>query len=164
MVALSVVNVSKVYSNGVEALKSVSFDVVQGDFFALLGPNGAGKSTLIGILASLVKKTAGSVSILGHDIDRNFSAAKLLIGFVPQEFNFNIFYKVEQILENQAGYYGIPARVARPRLRDAVRPRCAPLRPAHSPYTSQIMNPKNRRGKCHLAPLLLYCLVLTAEV
>lgn len=116
MVALSVSNVCKVYSNGIEALKSISFEVKQGDFFALLGPNGAGKSTLIGILASLVKKTSGSISILGHDIDRNFSAAKLLIGFVPQEFNFNIFYKVEQILQNQAGYYGIPAHVAAPRI------------------------------------------------
>lgn len=116
MQALSVRQVSKQYKSGVEALKSVSFEVAQGDFFALLGPNGAGKSTLIGILSSLVRKTQGQVSILGHDIDTDFERAKPLMGFVPQEFNFNIFYKVEQILQNQAGYYGIPAHVARPRI------------------------------------------------
>lgn len=116
MLALHVENVSKIYKNGVHALNNISFDVKKGDFFALLGPNGAGKSTLIGILSSLVNKTAGKVSILGHDIDSDFASAKLMIGLVPQEFNFNIFYKVGQILEYQAGYYGIPARIAAPRI------------------------------------------------
>lgn len=115
MKALSIKNVSKTYSNGVEALKSVSFDVEQGDFFALLGPNGAGKSTLIGILTSLIRKTGGRIEIEGFDIDRNFEAAKECIGVVPQEFNFNVFTKVIDVIMNQAGYYGIPRKVARER-------------------------------------------------
>jgi ABC-2 type transport system ATP-binding protein len=116
MLALSVKGLKKIYKTGVTALKSVSFDVVEGDFFALLGPNGAGKSTLISILSSLTQKTEGQVMILGHDIDAEFQKAKPLMGFVPQEFNFNIFYKVEQILYNQAGYYGISRREAKPRV------------------------------------------------
>ena len=116
MLALSVQGLKKIYKTGVTALKSVSFDVAEGDFFALLGPNGAGKSTLIGILSSLTHKTEGQVKILGYDIDTEFHKAKPLMGFVPQEFNFNIFYKVEQILYNQAGYYGISRREAKPRV------------------------------------------------
>jgi ABC-2 type transport system ATP-binding protein len=86
--------------------------VAQGDFYALLGPNGAGKSTTIGIICSLVTKTSGKVSIFGHDIDKDFSAAKRLIGLVPQEFNFNVFEPVEEILVNQAGYFGIDRKTA----------------------------------------------------
>jgi len=108
--ALSIKNLVKVYGNGFEALKGVSLSVDEGDFFALLGPNGAGKSTMIGIISSLITKTSGYASIFGHDIDRDFSAAKRLIGLVPQEFNFNVFEPVEEILVNQAGYFGIPRR------------------------------------------------------
>ncbi len=102
----------KQYDNGFEALKGIDLEVAAGDFFALLGPNGAGKSTTIGIICSLVRKTAGSVSIFGHDIDRDFSAAKRLIGVVPQEFNFNLFEKVQDIVITQAGYYGLPRELA----------------------------------------------------
>ena len=105
--ALSIRNLCKTYANGHRALTDVSFDVREGDFFALLGPNGAGKSTTIGIITSLITKTAGKVSIFGHDIDTDFSGAKRLIGLVPQEFNFNVFEPVEEILVNQAGYFGI---------------------------------------------------------
>jgi ABC-2 type transport system ATP-binding protein len=113
--ALTIENLSKVYDNGFEALKGVSLEVEQGDFFALLGPNGAGKSTTIGIICSLVSKTGGSVSIHGVDIDRDFAAAKKYIGIVPQEFNFNQFEKAFDIIMNQAGYYGLPRKLARER-------------------------------------------------
>ncbi|GAA5317931.1 MAG: ABC transporter ATP-binding protein [Candidatus Pelagadaptatus aseana] len=113
--ALSITNLSKTYDNGFAALKGIDLEVQPGDFFALLGPNGAGKSTTIGILCSLVKKTGGSVSIFGHDIDDNFSLAKKQLGVVPQEFNFSQFEKVEQIVMNQAGYYGLPKQLARER-------------------------------------------------
>ena len=110
--ALSITGLKKVYAGGFEALKGIDLRVDQGDFFALLGPNGAGKSTSIGIICSLVTKTDGHVEIFGLDIDRHFSEAKRLIGVVPQEFNFSIFEKVGDIVETQAGYYGLPARVA----------------------------------------------------
>lgn len=110
--ALSVRDLRKVYRSGFEALKGISFDVQPGDFMALLGPNGAGKSTTIGIISSLVNKTAGSVSVFGHDIDRDFSAAKMALGIVPQEFNFGQFEKVGDILRTQAGYFGIDPRTA----------------------------------------------------
>ena len=106
-VALHIEDVQKTYRNGVEALRGVSLDVAEGDFYALLGPNGAGKSTLIGIVTSLVRKTAGQVSVFGCDIDTQMTAAKQYIGLVPQEFNFNIFEKPIDIVLNQAGYYGI---------------------------------------------------------
>ncbi|MEO8964439.1 MAG: ABC transporter ATP-binding protein [Gammaproteobacteria bacterium] len=115
MHALSVENLRKVYSNGLVALKNINLTVNQGDFFALLGQNGAGKSTTIGILCSLVNKTSGSVSIFGYDLDKELQAAKSCIGVVPQEFNFNPFEKIDQILINQAGYYGIPRKIARVR-------------------------------------------------
>jgi ABC-2 type transport system ATP-binding protein len=110
--ALTIENLKKTYANGFQALKGVSLNVAQGDFYALLGPNGAGKSTTIGIICSLVTKTSGKVSIFGHDIDKDFSAAKRLIGLVPQEFNFNVFEPVEEILVNQAGYFGIDRKTA----------------------------------------------------
>jgi ABC-2 type transport system ATP-binding protein len=110
--ALTIRNLKKTYANGLEALKGVSLDVEEGDFFALLGPNGAGKSTTIGIICSLVTKTSGSVEIFGHDIDTDFSAAKRQLGLVPQEFNFNVFEPVEEILVNQAGYFGIERKTA----------------------------------------------------
>jgi ABC-2 type transport system ATP-binding protein len=115
MHALSVRGLTKTYSNGVQALKGVDLDVEEGDFFALLGPNGAGKTTLIGITTSLVNKTSGSVSVFGHDIDRDIEAAKACIGVVPQELNFNQFETPETIVVNQAGFYGIPRHIARVR-------------------------------------------------
>jgi len=108
MEAIVVKDLHKRYDTGVEALKGVTLSVKEGDFFALLGPNGAGKTTLIGILTGLVYKTGGEASIFGHDTVTDASRAKTYIGIVPQEFNFNIFEKVENIIINQAGYYGIP--------------------------------------------------------
>ena len=112
MYALSVKNLKKIYPNGLIALNGIDLNVKPGDFFALLGPNGAGKSTTIGILCSLVNKTAGQVSVFGHDIDTDLEAAKSCIGVVPQELNFNPFEKISQIVINQAGYYGIPRKIA----------------------------------------------------
>jgi ABC-2 type transport system ATP-binding protein len=110
--ALSIKNLTKVYDDSFQALKGIDLDVAQGDFFALLGPNGAGKSTTIGIICSLVRKTAGSVKIFEYDIDSDFSSAKQLIGIVPQEFNFNQFEKPIDILVAQAGYFGIKSDIA----------------------------------------------------
>ncbi len=113
--ALSIRGLKKVYANGFVALKGIDLDVEQGDFFALLGPNGAGKSTTLGIVSSLVNKSEGSVSIFGVDIDKDFSKAKRFLGVVPQEFNFNQFEKVKDIVLSQAGYYGIPREEAKAR-------------------------------------------------
>lgn len=113
--ALSIQNLSKIYGNGFSALKDVSLTVPQGGFFALLGPNGAGKSTMIGIISSLFKPTAGSVHIFGTDLLAEPSKAKQFLGVVPQEFNFNQFEKVEDILITQAGYFGIAAKESKPR-------------------------------------------------
>ncbi len=113
--ALHIEGLRKVYEGGFEALKGISLEVQQGDFFALLGPNGAGKSTTIGIVCSLVAKSAGKVSVFGIDIDENFPLAKKHIGIVPQEFNFNQFEKAYNILVAQAGFYGIPADIGRSR-------------------------------------------------
>jgi ABC-2 type transport system ATP-binding protein len=105
--ALSLRDLKKTYKNGYVALKGITLDVGEGDFFALLGPNGAGKSTTIGIITSLVNKTGGEVRVFGHDLDTDTAAAKSCIGLVPQEFNFNQFEPVVEIVANQAGYYGI---------------------------------------------------------
>ncbi|HEX6590669.1 MAG TPA: ABC transporter ATP-binding protein [Moraxellaceae bacterium] len=110
--ALSIVDLTKTYRNGVAALKGISLEVEEGDFYALLGPNGAGKSTTISIVSSLVKKTSGQVHIFGYDLDKELSLAKQQIGVVPQEFNFGQFEKVIDILATQAGYYGIERRLA----------------------------------------------------
>ncbi len=115
MHALSIRNLVKVYGNGVRALKGVDLDVVEGDFFALLGPNGAGKTTIIGIITSLVTKTAGDVRVFDLDIDTNLRAAKACIGVVPQEINLNPFDRALNIVVNQAGFYGMSVRQARPR-------------------------------------------------
>jgi ABC-2 type transport system ATP-binding protein len=112
MKALSIRNLSKTYGNGVVALKGIDLDVEPGEFFGLLGPNGAGKTTAIGILTSLINKSGGTASVFGYDIDTQFAQAKSQMGLVPQEFNFNVFEKVIQIVVNQAGYYGIPRRPA----------------------------------------------------
>ncbi|GAB1257965.1 ABC transporter ATP-binding protein [Aurantivibrio plasticivorans] len=119
--ALSIKNLSKTYGNNFQALKGISLDVQPGDFFALLGPNGAGKSTTIGIISSLVRKSAGQVAIFGEDIDLDFSAAKSNLGVVPQEFNFNQFEKVEDIVLNQGGYYGMPRKLAKERAEKYLR-------------------------------------------
>ena len=113
MKALSIQGLAKTYGNGVQALKGIDLDVEEGEFFALLGPNGAGKTTAIGIISSLVTKSAGTVSVFGHDIDRELEAAKSCLGLVPQEINFNMFEKVFTIVVNQAGFYGIPRGQAR---------------------------------------------------
>jgi ABC-2 type transport system ATP-binding protein len=105
--ALNIQNLQKTYKNGVHALKGVDLAVEEGDFFALLGPNGAGKSTVIGIIASLVNKTSGQVEVFGQNQETNPADVRMHIGLVPQEFNFNIFEPVGEILINQAGYYGI---------------------------------------------------------
>ncbi|MDY6941864.1 MAG: ABC transporter ATP-binding protein [Pseudomonadota bacterium] len=107
MSALSVQNINKTYANGLRALRDVTLEVAEGDFFALLGPNGAGKSTLIGIISSLVNKSSGKVEICGHSIDTSLEAAKAHLGVVPQEFNCNGFETVLDTLINQAGYYGV---------------------------------------------------------
>jgi len=114
-IALEIKSLSKTYGNEVHALKGIDLCVERGDFFALLGPNGAGKSTTIGILFSLINKSGGTVEVCGIDIDENFSEAKRLIGIVPQEFNFNIFEKVRNIVVTQGGYYGLPRAVAEER-------------------------------------------------
>ena len=108
--ALSIQGLEKVYGNGFKALKGIDLTVQRGDFFALLGPNGAGKSTTLGIVSSLVQKTSGSVSIMGHDLVTDAFAAKQCLGVVPQEFNFNQFEKVYDIVITQAGYYGLTAK------------------------------------------------------
>jgi ABC-2 type transport system ATP-binding protein len=115
MKALSIKNLTKTYANGNQALKGINFAVETGDFYALLGPNGAGKTTAIGIITSLVNKSAGEVEIFGHSIDTQLAAAKTCIGLVPQEVNLNLWEQVHNIVLNQAGYYGLGRRLARER-------------------------------------------------
>ncbi|TVP89778.1 ABC transporter ATP-binding protein [Alkalibacterium sp.] len=110
--ALEINDLKKVYTGGVEALRGIDLKVEEGDFYALLGPNGAGKSTTIGIITSLVNKTSGKVKVFDYDIDGELMQAKRQIGLVPQEFNFNPFETVQQIVVNQAGYYGVPRKEA----------------------------------------------------
>ena len=110
--ALVIQDLRKVYASGVEALRGIDLTVEEGDFYALLGPNGAGKSTTIGIVTSLVNKTSGKVKIFGYDLDTEMVRAKQQIGLVPQEFNFNPFETVQQIVVNQAGYYGVSRKEA----------------------------------------------------
>ena len=121
MSALTIRNLTKTYANGVQALKGIDLQVEKGDFFALLGPNGAGKSTTIGVISSLVNKTGGEVSIFGYSLDTERALAKQKIGVVPQEFNFNQFEKVFDIVVTQAGFYGIPAPLARERAEKYLR-------------------------------------------
>ena len=121
MNALSITGLRKVYRNGLEALKGIDLEVQEGDFFALLGPNGAGKSTAIGIISSLVNKTDGKVEVFGHDLDADPEGVKSCIGLVPQEFNFNQFEPVVEIVVNQAGFYGIPRAEAFRRAESSLR-------------------------------------------
>src|SRR5512143_2663584 len=113
--ALEITALHKTYPNGFTAVKGIDLTVEQGDFFALLGPNGAGKSTTIGIIASLVNKTSGTVKVFGHDLEREPMVVKRMLGLVPQEFNFNQFEPVGEIVLNQAGYYGVDPETAKPR-------------------------------------------------
>lgn len=121
MSAVVITDLVKTYTNGHKALKKVSLNIEEGDFFALLGPNGAGKTTLIGILTGLVNKTEGKVSVFGFDLDTQLDQVKECIGVVPQEFNFNIFEKVFDIVVAQAGYYGIPRKVAEERTTEVLK-------------------------------------------
>jgi len=121
MQALSIKNLTKTYANGNQALKGINFTVETGDFYALLGPNGAGKTTAIGIISSLVNKSGGEVEIFGHNIDTELEAAKICIGLVPQEVNLNLWEGVHNIVLNQAGYYGLPRRLARERAEKYLR-------------------------------------------
>jgi ABC-2 type transport system ATP-binding protein len=115
MHALVLRQLTKVYKNGIHALKAIDLEVDEGDFFALLGPNGAGKTTAIGITTSLVNKTSGVVEVFGHDMDKELEEAKSCIGLVPQEINFNLFETPFTIVVNQAGFYGIPRPLAKKR-------------------------------------------------
>lgn len=119
--ALEIKNLTKQYASGVQALKGINLSVKKGDFFALLGPNGAGKSTTISIISSLVNKSAGSIKIFDYDLDKDKSLAKQKVGVVPQEFNFNQFEQVEHILVTQAGYFGVPATIAKERAEKYLR-------------------------------------------
>ena len=119
--ALEISELRKVYSGGTEALKGISLKVKEGDFYALLGPNGAGKSSTIGIIGTLVTKTAGSVKIFNNDIDNNVSAAKSILGVVSQEINFSQFEKVIDIVTTQAGFYGITKSIAKPKVESMLK-------------------------------------------
>jgi ABC-2 type transport system ATP-binding protein len=121
MKALSIKNLKKTYANGNVALKGINFSVEEGDFYALLGPNGAGKTTAIGIVTSLVNKTSGEVEIFGHNIDTALEAAKTCIGLVPQEINMNLWETVQNVVLNQAGYYGLGRKLAHERTEKYLR-------------------------------------------
>jgi len=121
MTALSIKNLQKTYANGNRALKGIDLTVEAGDFYALLGPNGAGKTTAIGIVTSLVNKSGGEVEIFGHSIDGDLEAAKSCIGLVPQEINLNLWERVENIVVNQAGYYGLNRKLAKARAEKYLR-------------------------------------------
>lgn len=114
--ALEIKGLRKTYDDGFIALKGLDLTVEQGDFFALLGPNGAGKSTTIGIITALIRKSAGQVKVFGYDLDTQLQQAQTCVGIVPQEFNFHIFERVEDIIYNQAGFYGIRRREAKDRV------------------------------------------------
>lgn len=107
MKALEIIDLVKTYPTGVKAVQGINLTVEQGDFYALLGHNGAGKSTTIGIISALVNKTSGQVKVFGYDLDSDKAALKQQIGLVPQEFNFNQFERVIDVLVQQAGFYGI---------------------------------------------------------
>ena len=121
MTALRIKNLQKTYANGNQALKGIDLTVEAGDFYALLGPNGAGKTTVIGIVTSLINKSGGEVEIFGHSIDDDLAAAKSCIGLVPQEINLNLWECVENIVVNQAGYYGLNRKLAKERAEKYLR-------------------------------------------
>ena len=121
MIAISINDLRKTYDNGFEALKGISLQVEQGDFFALLGPNGAGKSTTIGVISTLINRSGGSVEVFGRNVDTHVYQTKLDLGIVPQEVNFSQFEKVGDIVMTQAGYYGLPRKLARQRTEKYLR-------------------------------------------
>lgn len=121
MHALEISGLSKIYGESTPALNGLNLTVQQGDFYALLGPNGAGKSTTIGIISSLVNKTSGQVRVFGYDLDTQKLWVKRQLGLVPQEFNFNPFETVLQVVMNQAGYYGVEKQLARERAEKYLR-------------------------------------------
>ena len=114
-IAISIKDLHKTYKNGHRALNGISLEVAEGDFFALLGANGAGKSTTISIIATLVRKSSGTVEVFGQNVDTNSYETKLNLGIVPQEVNFNQFEKVFDICVTQGGYYGLPRKLAEQR-------------------------------------------------
>ena len=118
MKALSIKNLTKIYSNGFKALDGIDLTVNAGDFYSLLGPNGAGKTTAIAIVCSLVNKTMGNIRVFDHDIETRLEEAKMSIGMVPQEVNFNTFDTPINIVVNQAGYYGIERNIALKRAKE----------------------------------------------
>ncbi len=120
-IAIAIRDLRKTYANGFEALKGISLEVQQGDFFALLGPNGAGKSTTIGVISTLVNRSGGSVEVFGRNVDTHVYETKLDLGIVPQEVNFNLFEKVGDIVKTQAGYYGLPRKLAQERCEKYLR-------------------------------------------
>ena len=120
-VAIAIKDLKKTYANGFEALKGISLEVQAGDFFALLGPNGAGKSTTIGIISTLINRSGGSVEVFGRNVDTHVYETKLDLGIVPQEVNFNLFEKVGDIVRTQAGYYGLPRKLAQERCEKYLR-------------------------------------------
>lgn len=119
--AIAIKGLHKTYANGFQALKGISLQVAPGDFFALLGPNGAGKSTTIGVISTLVNKTAGTVEVFGRNVETHVYETKLDLGVVPQELNFSQFEKVGDIVRTQAGYYGLPRPLARQRCEKYLR-------------------------------------------
>lgn len=119
--ALKITDLKKTYDGHVHALKGIDLEVEQGDFFALLGANGAGKSTAIGLVCSLVNKTAGEIEVFGHNLETEREQAQECLGLVPQEFNFNVWEPVQEILINQAGYYGIDRNTAMARAEDLLK-------------------------------------------
>jgi ABC-2 type transport system ATP-binding protein len=156
--AVSIHGLRKVYDGGTEALKGVSLSIEEGDFFALLGPNGAGKTTLIGILSGLVRKTEGTVRVFDTSIDTDAPKARTHIGLVPQEFNFNIFEKVLDIVVTQAGYYGIPRKEATERAEELLK-ELGLWDKRHAPSQSLSGGMKRRlmiaRGLIHAPKLLI---------
>jgi ABC-2 type transport system ATP-binding protein len=120
-IAISIKDVHKTYANGHKALQGINLDVQENDFFALLGPNGAGKSTIIGIISTLVRQSAGSISVFGKDVGTHVYETKLDFGVVPQEVNFSLFEKVADIVMTQAGYYGLPRELAKERTEKYLR-------------------------------------------
>jgi len=119
--AISISDLRKTYDNGHQALKGVDLAVQARDFFALLGPNGAGKSTMIGIISTLIRPSAGTVTVFGRDVATHVYETKLDFGVVPQEINFSPFEKVADIVMTQGGYYGLPRQLARERTEKYLR-------------------------------------------
>src|SRR3989344_1522974 len=118
--AIQITNLVKEYAN-IRALDNITLEIKKGEFFGLLGQNGAGKTTIIGILTCLINRTSGEVKFFGKDVERDYVEARRLIGLVPQEFNFDIFEKVYNILDFNAGYFGIEKSERQKRIEKILR-------------------------------------------